>query len=117
MTSHTVSAPDSSCRWKSYEFKVYDANVDWKAVPEVGGVYIFARLQDSFTSLILEWEPLYIGETGSFADRIPGHEKWPQLKELKVSHVHVLEVRNEAQRKSIEKDLRQSYGFRLNEQS
>lgn len=114
MTTCTVSTPFSTYRWLNYEFKVYDANVDWETVPEVGGIYIFAFLRDS----PLEWVPLYIGETKSFADRIPSHEKWPKLRELRVSHihVHVLGVRNEAERKNIEKELRQTYTTRLNEE-
>lgn len=100
------------CMWLDYEFKVYDINVDWRTVPEVGGIYIFAFLRDS----PLVWVPLYLGETESFADRIPTHEKLEQLRQLRVSHVHVLEVGNEAGRKAIEKDLLQSYSTRLNQE-
>ena len=103
---------DQTCMWLDYQFRVYDRNVDWSKVPETGGVYIFALLQESSW----QWIPLYIGETGSFADRIPAHNKWREAVRLGVSHVHVLEVGEEYERKGIEKELRQSYGPRLNEQ-
>lgn len=112
MTTYTTPTPHSSCRWGSREFKVYDAKVDWKTVPEVGGVYIFAALDESSR----KWIPHYIGETESFAERIPHHEKWPKANELRVSHVHVLALRNETERKNMEKELRQTYTTRLNEE-
>ena len=110
--TYTAQTLDPFCMWLDYEFKVYDFNVDWRMIPEVGGIYIFVFLQDS----PLVWVPLYLGETESFADRIPTHEKLEQLRQLRVSHVHVLEVRNEAERKAIEKDLLQSYSTRLNQE-
>ena len=111
--AHIAQTPDRICMWLDYEFKVYDFSVDWIILPEVGGVYIFASLRGSPS----EWVPLYIGETESFADRVPGHEKLEQLRQLEVSHVHIFEVKNEAERKGIEKELLQSYIFRLNEQT
>lgn len=111
--AHITQTPDRICMWLDYEFKVYDFSVDWIILPEVGGVYIFASLRGSPS----EWVPLYIGETESFADRVPGHEKLEQLRQLEVSHVHIFEVKNEAERKGIEKELLQSYIFRLNEQT
>ena len=96
--------------WRGYEFKVYDLDVDWNRVAEVGGIYIFAIKESSW-----EWIPAYIGETGNFADRIPDHEKWEKAMQLAVSHVHVLEVEEEYMRERIEKELIQSYTPRLNE--
>ena len=112
MTTYAPPTSHSSCWWGSYEFKAYNAKVDWKAVPEIGGVYIFAALEESSR----KWVPHYIGETESFAERIPRHEKWPKANELRVSHVHVLELRNQAERERIEKELRQTYTPRLNEE-
>lgn len=103
---------DPICMWLDYEFKVYDFNIDWRTVPEVSGIYIFAIFEESSW----KWYPLYIGETESFADRIPPHEKLDQLRKLRMSHVHVLEVRNEAERKAIEKELLLSYSTRLNQE-
>ena len=106
----TAKTLDPICMWLDYEFRVYDFNVDWGTVPEVGGVYIFAIFEESSW----KWFPLYLGETESFAARIPVHEKLGQLRQLRMSHVHVLEVKDEAERKAIEKDLLQSYSTRLN---
>lgn len=110
--TYTDRTLDRTCMWLDYQFQVYNRDVDWSKVPETGGVYIFALLQESSW----QWIPLYIGETESFADRFPAHNKWREAMRLGVSHVHVLEVNEEDERKGIEKELGQSYAPRLNEQ-
>ena len=111
--SSIAYALDRICMWLDYQFEVYDCDIDWSAIPpEIGGVYIFVLLQESSRT----WIPLYIGETESFAERIPAHDKWQEAARLGLSHVHVLEVDEEYERKGIEKELRESYTSRLNEQ-
>ena len=80
-----------------YEFYVYDFETTWLDSP---GLYIFAR-HDGMGN----WTPLYIGETGSFRDRLPNHEKLPCVKSHGATHVHTRIVELEGVRKLEETDL------------
>lgn len=94
--------------WSTYAFHVCRHDDLWK---NVGGIYIFAGLgrQD-------RWVPLYIGQTDSFSDRIPSHEKWNQAVWQGATHVHAMVVEHIIQRITIETELIQSYNPLLNQQ-
>ena len=95
--------------WRGYAFTIYP--YDTTGWNNVAGIYIFAGInrQDY-------WVPLYVGQCGSFQDRIPSHEKWDRAQSLGATHVHAMVVSKQADRDLIEKDLIQSYQPPLNDQ-
>ena len=106
----------STYRWGGDEFKVYKPDTEWY---DVGGVYIFAK-RGAWIGLGLgqgnpmDWEPLYVGETESFKNRLlASHEKWPAAVGLGATHIH---TRNEVMiaRKLLEVLLIQKYDPPLN---
>ena len=95
------------CQWGPYEFEVYSENSGWNDVP---GVYIFAKR----TGLMGNWTALYIGETGSFSKRLPGHEKWLAAVIRGATHIHVIQVRTAYERMTIEQTLVKQFQPPLN---
>lgn len=90
--------------WSGYEFQVHRPDVSWN---QVAGVYVFAAPLGRG-----RWKALYVGETGSLANRIPDHERWPEARRLGATHVH---VRAESLRRSeIERELIRAYQPPLN---
>lgn len=64
---------------KQYKYWVHPIGTSFKDEP---GNYIFAKVSQG------EWTPLYIGETSSLQDRLPGHEKLPCVERNSGTHVH-----------------------------
>ena len=102
MTQQTVN-------WLSNEFGVYTYQPinAWNDLP---AVYIFAGLNQRGV-----WVPLYIGQTGSLAKRLPNHEQWPPAQRLGATHVHARVVQQETLRLQLEKSLIQGYNPSLNQ--
>lgn len=93
--------------WGGYVFHVCDYDTDWKDAP---GVYIFTGVNQKNN-----WIPVYIGETGSFSDRMAGHERWEQARRLGATHVHARVVQGDRQvRVGIQDELVQAYSPPLN---
>ena len=74
-----------NCIWTGdsgteYEYKIYTIDTNWYDVP---GNYIFAKETEPTS-----WTALYIGETESFKDRLPNHEKLPCVKRYGGTHIH-----------------------------
>ena len=88
-----------SVRWKDYEFIVFE--YDWLLSLEVAGLYVFASPEPSLLGTT-RWRPWYVGETHSYATRLPNHEKWLPAKDLGATHVLVLPMMGEENRKRIE---------------
>ena len=92
--------------WQDYF--IYDIGAitytEWQLTP---GNYIFAY----YDAVALEWKPLYIGESGELAKRLPHHEKLPCVRKLGGTHVHVRfhSTDNEDARKAEENDLLDKY--------
>ena len=63
-----MTAPQT-VSWGGYTFTVHDPGSDWN---DVAGVYIFAGLSADRQW----WQAKYIGQTTSFAARIPSHDRW-----------------------------------------
>jgi excinuclease UvrABC nuclease subunit len=99
--SNTVS-------WLNNEFSVHQHGDNWSAV---AGLYIFAGRNSQG-----QWVPLYIGQAGSLAERIPTHERWQEAAKLGATHVHAKVVSLQATRDSLEKQLIQAFQPRLNTQ-
>ena len=96
------------CKWLEYEFTVYEP-LEARRQKD-GGVYIFAKFNLSGT-----WNALYIGETESFAERLPNHEKWDRAERMGATHIHLRVYYTEAMRKSVEKELINYYRPPLND--
>ena len=94
--------------WGGYGFTVYDpAQTTWNDVP---GVYIFAGLGTD----LRWWYANYIGQTTSFSNRLPNHDKWQEAARQGATHIHARVVQDEYQRIAIESALIQSYQPSLN---
>jgi len=87
----------ATVRWLSYDFLVYDPNATWN---DIAGIYIFCGLNAQNL-----WVPLYVGQTDSFRNRIPSHDKWTLALQRGATHVHAMVVPQAATRDMIEKDL------------
>ena len=94
--------------WGGYTFKVCTPEADWK---DIGGVYVFAGKNSKGS-----WVAKYIGKAKSFADRLPGHERWDEAVKLGATHIHARAVSKEADRDKIEGELIKKYQPPLNVQ-
>jgi excinuclease UvrABC nuclease subunit len=94
--------------WSSYEFGVYTPTTTWNSV---SGIYIFSGLDANN-----RWVALYIGQANSFAERLPGHERWSDAKQLGATHIHAMVVSTQEMRDKIEALLIQNFQPRLNSQ-
>ncbi len=99
--------PDPSLRPTSCQ-EVTPHTANWNAV---AGLYIFAG-----TNSEGQWFPLYVGQAGSLAERIPTHERWQEAVQLGATHVHAKVVSLKATRDSLEDQLIQAYQPVLNVQ-
>ncbi len=97
--------------WGGYEFLVYDvALTGWN---DVGGVYIFAGVDAAN-----RWYAHYIGQTGSFKTRIPGHERLSEaISTYRTTHIHARTVADARQRTTIEQALVRTYRPPMNLQA
>jgi len=96
--------------WLEYKFTIYSIETDWRGMTG-RGVYIFVNH-------FLAPKALYIGETRSFLDRLPDHEKWGMAIDLGMSQVHILSVLgSKNDREYIEKRLIRHYKPPLNARS
>jgi excinuclease UvrABC nuclease subunit len=94
--------------WDGTEFSVLKHNANWK---DTGGIYIFCGVNKKN-----EWTPLYIGQTDSFLNRLPSHDRWNDARNLGATHVHAKAVSQQASRDKLEADLIQSFQPSLNTQ-
>ena len=66
----------------------------------------------------MDWEPLYVGETGSFKNRLDlaNHETWPAAVKLGATHIHTLVEQGPIKRTLVEALLIQELKPPLNTQ-
>jgi hypothetical protein len=69
--------------WDNHPFGIYQFGDLWN---DVGGIYIFAGPN----YLTGRWGPWYVGQTDSFRNRIPQHEKWIPAVLRGATHVHAM---------------------------
>jgi len=89
----------------TYEFRRCLPGLRWNAV---AGLYAFAA-----------WPArvLYIGETTSFALRLPGHEIWPEARRLGARHIYAMPFSGTAsERRALERALIGAYAPACNTQ-
>ena len=94
--------------WLGHEFTVLEHSANWN---KVAGIYIFAGQNPKG-----QWYPLYIGQTYSFASRIPGHPEWLPAKRLGATHVHAWVEHQQMNRAALEADLIRDFQPPLNVQ-
>lgn len=102
--------PTNQVSWGGYEFSVVESpeTAAWNDVP---GVYIFAKLDATGRW----WQPLYIGETTSFKNRLTTHhERWQDAISSGVTHIHARVVANQYDRIAIERQLIESFAPAMN---
>lgn len=98
----------NTVNWLTYCFTVYSTETTWN---NIGGLYIFCGLNSQN-----RWVPYYIGQTDSFQNRLPSHDRWEEARRLGATHVHAMVERQEANRLAIEKELIQAFQPKLNQQ-
>ncbi|MDB5348092.1 MAG: nuclease family protein [Schlesneria sp.] len=88
-------------QWLNDEkFVIHKMSDKWE---DVGGVYIFAQFDREY------WFADYVGETESFAEHLPNHERWPDAVRCGSTHVHTLVVDDKTSRRSLGEQLIQRY--------
>lgn len=98
-------------QWLDYVFKVYNLNTGWN---DLAGVYIFAGQEQNLRGEVF-WKPLYVGETGSFRNRlVASHEKWHPALRIGFSHIHAVVEQDVVRRSDLETRLIQTYEPELN---
>jgi hypothetical protein len=102
-----------------YVFELYPLGQEFNPLP---GVYVVGRFIPAIgLSTPARIEALYVGETKSFVDRLNTgamhHDGYKRALTLKATHIAVLICRDDAQRLSIETDLRHGLNPVCNAQS
>ena len=94
-------------RWGDYVFTVLSkAQADAETAP---GIYVFAAPNGAG-----QWIAKYVGQTESFAGRLPNHPKWSVALLMGAKAVHCLHVPTQADRDLIEAWMIQAYQPPLN---
>ncbi len=99
---------NETANWGGYNFSVHSPGIAWNDVP---GVYIFASRNAGGG-----WKAWYIGETDSFARRIPNHERWAEARRRGATHVHAMVEYSASTRSNLEQSLIRRYNPPLNVQ-
>ena len=93
---------------KRYEYVVYGLNASWNNKP---GNYIFAKRTAS------GWHAIYVGQTDSFASRLPNHNERGCAVRNGATHVHAhVNSAGESSRKFEEVDLIREHQPACNQQ-
>lgn len=90
--------------WKGYDFEVYPVVASYESRhstnwPDLPVVYIFVREHQGL------FNPLYVGQTISFRDRIANHQKWPRAYQMGANQIHLRLESEKYVREMIEKHL------------
>jgi hypothetical protein len=90
----------------TYEFRRCYRGLPWNPV---GGLYAFVGWPG--------YALIYIGETGSFATRLPGHEVWPLARRHGAREIYAMPFAGTAaERRTLERVLIGAYAPPLNTQ-
>lgn len=108
LNSHNKCGENMESEWLGYRFFVRDHEIDW---PDVGGLYIFAGVNAEG-----DWIPYYIGQTDSFRNRLPNHERWLPAQFCGATHVHVRPEASAGTRDTLERQLIDAFQPALNKQ-
>jgi len=99
------------CKWtgksgKEYIYNIYSIDTTWN---DLAGNYIFAKKTNPNT-----WEPVYIGETESFKNRLPNHNELPCIRRNGGTHIHAHVNQDSQARLTEEQDLLVKYATPCN---
>ena len=99
----------NTVRWlDEIDFMVYPIQgTTWNDVP---GVYIFAGQRWPGG----HWYAIYVGQTDSFADRLPGHEREAEALLMGATAVHARGIQLQVERGTLERQLIEKYQPELN---
>ncbi len=95
--------------WGAYEFNRCNPNFQWN---DVGGIYIFTGLNAAKNA----WIAYYIGQTDSFSNRLPSHERWDEAVRKGATEIHARVEKDARKRDSMEAELIQRFQPPLNTQ-
>lgn len=111
------NSPTTEIYGSSNEIYHFEIRFIESAFEDVGGVYIFSKIDISFgRKKPIQHVHLYIGKTHSFKERLPEHEKLSDALDRGMETILLLRVKNEDCRKKIETDLIKKYKPILNKQ-
>jgi hypothetical protein len=86
-----------------YSFEMHPVGA---AFDSHAGVYVFVR-----RTVAGLWQVLYVGDTGDFDAclnaGLESHQAWPRIRDFFATHIGILPVADEAERRRIEADLRE----------
>lgn len=105
-----MSPPSFFCKdstGRSHSFGVSEHSARWNDLP---GVYMFI----TNGSLLAPPRVLYVGQTVSFRDRIPTHERWHEARALGARWVASTTVHNKLLLSWLERDLIEQFQPALN---
>ncbi len=106
MTGATLTLSAGGLLSRSYVFGLANWLFPWLPV---AGLYAFVRASGNIV--------LYIGETDSFARRMPGHDVWPIAQLHRATDVYAMAFNgSDADRKALEKELIGRYNPACNTQ-
>lgn len=92
-----------------YDFNAYPKLSLW---PNSAGIYLFVQPPAPGYS---KWPLFYVGQTESFAQRLPFHERWDEAARRGATHVAICAIPNALQRSQIEELMIKTYGPVLND--
>lgn len=99
---------------RRYAFKYYEPNTIWHDLP---GIYAMVRRQIPNLLRPNHFEPVYIGRTVSFADRLPSHENWTRARALGATGYLAMVMHGPEQgRAAVEIDLIRAFNPPINKQ-
>jgi hypothetical protein len=96
-----------------YEFNVARAKRAW--APS-GGLYMFVKPGDMPTMEAGGPICLYLGITDNFAETLARHDMWAAAQQLGAGEIHLMDVRDIAERERIGKDILEAQTPVLNRQ-
>ena len=109
--------PTTEIRGFSNEIYHFEICFRESELEDVGGVYIFSKIDISLGGKEpIQRVHLYIGETRSFKERLPEHEKLSDAIDRGMDMILLLRKKDEDCRKKIESELIQKYKPILNKQ-
>ena len=97
----------STVQWLDRDFYVYPlTGTNWS---NIGGIYIFAAQNYDGA-----WYPIYIGQTDSFRNRVPGHDRGDEAVLKGATAIHAHAVTDPRERADLERRLIEYYQPVLN---
>lgn len=87
-------------------FKAYTFNTQWN---DVSGLYIYFKVENGTR------RPVYIGQAGSFRDRLSNHERHDDAVRAGAAGILAAIVGSQTDRDSFEKELIQQFQPELND--